>query len=622
MAVINKEAKSLLARLLAMENLNITHDANAPTASFEFTQRTLTLPILKEMNGFHYDAFIAHEISHALNTPALEYQKVGKATNDTIVNIVEDARIERLVQNKYPGTRKDFYHAYEDFAKPEKDMFGLKDRKLEEASTIDRINLFFKIGRFVKIPFKQEEEKYVKMVEDSITFGDVEKASKAIYEYMKETNQPMPPPQKQPGEGEGEGEEGDGSAGFTQRNFEKNRNKKLIDKDAKQKNVKYGQALSSADVDRDTIVNKKVFKNIKDNPKKSSKYQEFMALVRPTISNMVSTFNMKKSASDYKKTQVSKTGKLDMKEISQFMTSEDIFKRNEIVFDEKNHGFIFFIDWSGSMSNTILQTYKQLLVLMHFCRRIGIPFEVYGFTSGSSGIKNSKLPPNKIVASGITNNTVFLMIESSMRKKDFEQSCETIFSNINNIHNMGDTPLYNTAILSDIIVESFKKKYGREKNIVVLLSDGGSGDSIGDRSGQVIINNPQLSKNYEIKTYHDVFKYMKDHQSVSKMIGMFISDSVDSGVVQTIYPNRNTKGFDYKTHFNNKRWVSFKDGVAFDQFFVIDVAHFDINDREARHFDNLDKYAGNAKVVEGFNAKMKSISKNMIFMNIFINEIS
>lgn len=627
MTIINKEAKSLLARLLAMENLNVTHDSNAETASFEFTQRTLTLPILKEMNGFHYDAFIAHEISHALHTPPREYQRVGKETNGNIVNIVEDARIERLVQNKYPGTRKDFYLAYEDFAKPEKDLFGLKDKNLEEASTIDRINLFFKIGKFIKVPFKQEEQKFVKMVDDAITFADVEKASKAIYEYMKETKQPMPPePQEgnENGDGDSMGESsgGDGSAGFTQRNFEKNRNKNLVDKDAKSKNVQYGEALSSVDVDRETIIDKKVFKNIKSTPKKSNKYHEFMALVRPTISMMVNQFNIKKSAADYKKTQISKTGKLDMKEISNFMTSQDIFKKNEVVFDEKNHGFIFFIDWSGSMSHTILPTYKQLLILMHFCRKIGIPFEVYGFTSGNSGIKNKSLPSNKIVASGISNNSIFLLIESSMSKKDFEQSCETIFTNINSIHSMGDTPLYNTAMLSDIIVEGFKKKYGREKNIVVLLSDGGAGDSIGNKQGKVIINNPQLSKNYEIQSYHDVFKYMKDRQSVSKMIGLFITDSVDKGTVETIYPNRDISKLDYKTQFKNKRYVSFDKGVAFDKFFAINVSHFDINDRDVRHFNNLDKYASNEKVVDGFNAKLKSLTKNMIFMNILVNEIS
>ena len=308
-----------------------------------------------------------------------------------------------------------------------------------------------------------------------------------------------------------------------------------------------------------------------------------------------------------------------MKEVSKFMTSPDIFKRNEIVFEEKNHGFVFFIDWSGSMTGTILETYKQLLVLMYFCRKVSIPFEVYGFTSGTSGIKTSTLPQNKIKAPSIASNNIFLLIESCMSKKNFEEVAETIFAGINGVHQMGDTPLYNTALLSDIILEEFKKKYGREKNVVVLLSDGGAGDRM---QTETIISNPALSKNYTINTYHDVFKYMKDKQKITKMIGLYITNQVNQGIVDVIYPDRNVKKLDYERHFQNKRWVAFDDGVAFDKYFAIDISHFQLSDRDARHFTQIDKYATNQKIMDGYEAKMKSLSKNMMFMNIFINEIS
>ena len=39
------------------------------------------------------------------------------------------------------------------------------------------------------------------------------------------------------------------------------------------------------------------------------------------------------------------------------------------------------IDWSGSMSDNIVATVKQLLVLVSFCRKVGIPFDVYTFTA-------------------------------------------------------------------------------------------------------------------------------------------------------------------------------------------------------------------------------------------------
>ena len=624
MARINEQAKSLLARLLAMENLSVVHNADAPTASFNIKDRTLTLPILKDMQGFHYDGYIAHEISHALYTP-YEEEKLKKLYDEVpkdFVNITEDARIERLCQNKYPGTRKDFYQMYEDFAKPERDMFGLKEMEIKETTTIDRINLFFKIGRFENVPFNKEEEKFVKMVDNAITFDDAIEAARQIHKYMKETNQPCPPLGDKDGQGEGgEGDQkGNGkSGGFTQREFDKNRDAQLVDGDAKNSGIVCGEALTSADIQRDTIVNNKVFEKLKKTPIKSPQYQAFMTLVKPTVNMMVNQFNVRKSASDYKKTKISKSGKLDMKEISKFMTSPDIFKRNEIVFEEKNHGFVFFIDWSGSMGSTILETYKQLLVLMYFCRKVSIPFEVYGFTSGSSGIKASTLPKNKIVAPSISSNNIFLLIESCMSKKAFEEIAETIFSGIGGVHQMGDTPLYNTALLSDIILENFKKKYGREKNVVVLLSDGGAGDRM---QNQTIISNQAMSKNYTINTYHDVFKYMKDRQKITKMIGLYITNRIDTGVVDVIYPDRDTKGNDYVKHFENKKWVAFDKGVAFDKYFAIDISHFQLTDRDSRHFTQIDKYATNKKIMAGYEAKMKSLSKNMMFMNIFINEIS
>ena len=47
----------------------------------------------------------------------------------------------------------------------------------------------------------------------------------------------------------------------------------------------------------------------------------------------------------------------------------------------KNHGLIFVIDWSGSMSDVLLDTVKQLYNLIWFCKKVNIPFEVYAFTN-------------------------------------------------------------------------------------------------------------------------------------------------------------------------------------------------------------------------------------------------
>ena len=49
--------------------------------------------------------------------------------------------------------------------------------------------------------------------------------------------------------------------------------------------------------------------------------------------------------------------------------------------DAKNHGMIFYLDWSGSMHDNMKGTIMQLLNLVLFCKKVNIPFSVYAFSS-------------------------------------------------------------------------------------------------------------------------------------------------------------------------------------------------------------------------------------------------
>ena len=70
METVNKDAKSLLAKMLATENIHVVHK-KMPTAYFDTKNRELGLPILKEMNGDIYDMMTLHEVGHALWTLSL-----------------------------------------------------------------------------------------------------------------------------------------------------------------------------------------------------------------------------------------------------------------------------------------------------------------------------------------------------------------------------------------------------------------------------------------------------------------------------------------------------------------------------------------------------------------------
>ena len=175
--------KSTLAKLLAEEDIYVVHK-KMDTAYFNSKSRELGLPIWKdeEMTKDIYDLMVCHEIAHALWTPLdmLESAAVRKI-NHSFVNIIEDARIERMVQDKYPGSAAVFNRGYRDLSA--KDFFGLDGKDVSELNLIDRINLFFKKQ---KAEFSDVEKVWVERVAETKTPDDVLDLAEELYKWMEE----------------------------------------------------------------------------------------------------------------------------------------------------------------------------------------------------------------------------------------------------------------------------------------------------------------------------------------------------------------------------------------------------------------------------------------------------
>jgi hypothetical protein len=93
-------SKSILAKLLASENITVSHQ-NVKTAYFDLKNRTMVLPVWKDMDGDLYDLLTGHEVGHALNTPQQGWHNEVAATEKKFkdfLNVIEDARIEKLVK--------------------------------------------------------------------------------------------------------------------------------------------------------------------------------------------------------------------------------------------------------------------------------------------------------------------------------------------------------------------------------------------------------------------------------------------------------------------------------------------------------------------------------------------
>ena len=181
------ESKAKLAKLLAMEDLDIQHK-QVKTAMFDVKNRILILPTWKDMPNDLYDLLVGHEVGHALYTPNNENQlkDLIKKSSKHCVNVVEDARIEKLIKNRYPGLVKSFYKGYKHLIA--KDFFGLSQIDFDTINLLDKLNLYFKVPNAVVgvIEFDKTEQVFVDRIEKIKKFEELDSICVDICDYIKE----------------------------------------------------------------------------------------------------------------------------------------------------------------------------------------------------------------------------------------------------------------------------------------------------------------------------------------------------------------------------------------------------------------------------------------------------
>ena len=131
--ILDLQNQSSLAKLLATENITVTHQKGIKTAYFDVKNRVLGLPVWKDKGKVVYDMLVGHEVSHALYTPKDGFEKFLEKEDRKyfdILNIIEDIRIERLIKNKYAGMPRIFNGAYKELV--ENDFFGINNKNISE----------------------------------------------------------------------------------------------------------------------------------------------------------------------------------------------------------------------------------------------------------------------------------------------------------------------------------------------------------------------------------------------------------------------------------------------------------------------------------------------------------
>ena len=173
---------STLAKLLAEEDIHVVH-RQQETAMFDVKNRELSLPIWKEMSKDVQDLMTIHEVGHALWTPLEQLEKAqSEKIEFSFVNILEDIRIEKKVQDKYLGSVNIFNRGYQELIG--NNFFGTKGKDTSKLNLIDRINLHFKHHK--DISFSDDEMVWVTKADQTVTPDDVLELAKELYQYIQD----------------------------------------------------------------------------------------------------------------------------------------------------------------------------------------------------------------------------------------------------------------------------------------------------------------------------------------------------------------------------------------------------------------------------------------------------
>lgn len=569
-----KETKSILAKLLASENITISHQ-NVKTSYFNLKDRVLVCPIWKEMDGNLYDLLLGHEIAHALYTPAVGWRDAIYKTPDgqvmppefkDILNVLEDARIEKKVKRKYPGLSKSFFLAYKNLN--ELNFFGIKEvEDINELNLIDKINLHCKLGTNVSLQFNSAELEIIQEVESLETWDQVVELAWKLFQMQEssgikvgeasvETVYIFDPDAEETGEvviEHGPSKSQSSDDGSSSNSDSKNNEEKpaapepekaslgiilqkqevaadggssssssfassvvgsMTDRSFREKEKQlisdsgeiYILTLPEENLNNIILNNDDVISDLERFIRKQviTRYdilsrdavKNFNSRNKKVIYNILKEFNLKKAAAEYVRTQISKTGELDMTKLYRYKFVNNIFRKMETHQKGKSHGIVMFVDFSGSMQNIFRNTIEQMLILVSFCRLAQIPFDVYGFSNGYyrseslHKIKGSHQFESDSSTELFIHNPDFHLkhlISSNLKAKEYKKAFAALAVTCNEYNNpdsstqfdwtdagiaLYGTPFVETLLASRTIIRKFKEQTKVDIVNVIYLTDG------------------------------------------------------------------------------------------------------------------------------------------------------
>lgn len=722
-------SKSVTAKLLATENITVMQD-KVRTAMFDVKNRVLTLPLWADVETYTEDHLIGHEVGHALYTPLEGWHDAvcdRGANFKSFLNVVEDARIEKLIQRKYPGLRPLFIKSYRKLL--DDGFFGGTVDAINEMGLIDRINTYFKCGMSAGVQFAADEQQWIPRIEKLETWDEVVTLTEELFQFCKQQMEEQQAAEEEAqkhadpddldgdeeddesdnfgfedddedgdefdmessaadtdGDGDGDGdatgggdidEEGDvdefanpevpaktNEGGFGA-DFDSHEPAAQTDDSLRQSidsMVDDGQrkvtnfTIKAPNYTDHIVSYKRILEEVRGvRPLTNARdddeyfmatwrevtersmpamnaigkylYSEWQKVNKKAVNHMVKEFEMKKQASEFARASTAKTGVIDTLKMNNYKLTDDIFKKVTVLPEGKNHAFVMFLDMSGSMSPYMYETVEQTLLLANFCRQIGVPFRVYGFTDryantmwgndtrfGSheyyiaEGMALLELFSNEMSKSEMTLMGERMLFHYARMNRDYDRWSKIRMETDHSISNtqtyyscfdLGGTPLDSAIVVGIPLINNFRASTRADIMNVVFLTDGASHEMEVNGSGfrsmnyssyaHTTVTSPWSNKNYKSRnigsrqtTQTELLLEMMKDETGATMIGYFITKQ-SKGAFMNDYHYQSGIHTNWDT--TDELWKQARtDGflpvktVGYDEFFIVGDKSLKIED--------------------------------------------
>ncbi len=539
--------KELLAKLFSEENIEVVHanvqtaTFNIKTRVLKLPNWTGISNDLYDLLVSHESSHALYtplDYSEAVKKYGDRYA--------IVFNIFEDARCEKKIKRKYPGLKKSYLNGYKelferfelkkdslldrinlmtkapivfdfDFTEEER-YFYEKALKLELWEDVEELAREYidkygyeEVGHGIDDLFEMEDSEFGEINEENMSERGGQVNRKIISSESQEDDQDESSDESSEDieESSEESEESEEKSNLSSGKGVNNRNKEssddlesesqnfldeLIDdfveidpnKMVEYINVpevdikkclipyrKFHDAVDNCPLRTDEEVNAKYYNMFEQNQRRNKKF----------VDSLVKEFEMKKAAKRYKNSFDYDSGELDISKLPYYKINDKIFGRSEVLRDDKSHGMILLLDCSGSMYNSFIGSMNKVISLIMFCKRVNIPFRIFGFFDYT----NLSIPGAFSINEGdmsffLSNNfSLVEFINSDVPNRELNGILYNMF--IFSQYLIPEFPLRGTPLVEAVvalidIVKNFKIKYNIEFMNFVLISDG-DGGSVG-----------------------------------------------------------------------------------------------------------------------------------------------